>query len=259
MALFWEDRWVHGNCISDLAPCLYQLVPSHTRQQQSVQEALTNRQWVHAIAGGLSQTAIEEYLELWTILEQINLIDQPDRLVWRWSPDGAYSTKSAHIMLKYNLARSISMVTGSCGRVGRRAESRSSFGWLCDAGTGRRIGELAIASRQETASISVIKPLKQSTTPSLHVRSLGNSGTSSYKCLASSSCKEPNPQSVGGAKYVSLLMAIIKRASTHYLRLFGVEGTECKVLPRQHCLLVFSAVLFQRRNNISLSQQISKH
>ena len=64
------------------------------------------------------------------------------------------------------------------------------------------------------------KPLKQSTTSSLHVRSLGNSGTSSYKCLASSSCKEPNPQSVGGAKYVSLLMAIIKRASTHYLRLF---------------------------------------
>ena len=177
MALFWEDRWVHGNCISHLAPCLYQLVPSHTRQQQSVQEALTNRQWVHAIAGGLSQTAIEEYLELWTILEQINLIDQPDRLVWRWSPDGAYSTKSAYIMLQYNLARSISMVTGSCGRVGRRAESRSSFGWLCDAGTGRRIGELAIASRQETASISVIKPLKQSTTPSLHVIMSVHSGT----------------------------------------------------------------------------------
>jgi hypothetical protein len=138
-------------------------------------------------------------LELWTILEQINIIDQPDRLVWRWSPDGTYSTKSAYIMLQYNLARSISMVTSSCGRVGRRSESRSSFGWLCDASTRQRIGELSFSSRQETASISVIKPLKQSTTSSLHVCPLGNSGTSSYKCLASSSCKEPKPQSAGGA------------------------------------------------------------
>jgi hypothetical protein len=95
--------------------------------------------------------------------------------VWRWSPDGAYSAKSAYNMLK--LVPSLSMVTSSCGRLGRRLESRSSFGWPCDAGTGRWIGELAMASRQETAAISVIKLLKQSITSSLHARSLGSSGT----------------------------------------------------------------------------------
>jgi hypothetical protein len=50
--LFWEDKWIHGDYISNLAPCLYQIVPSQTRQRQSVKEVLTNRQWVRAISGG---------------------------------------------------------------------------------------------------------------------------------------------------------------------------------------------------------------
>jgi len=54
---------------------------------------------VRAISGSLSQTAIEEYLELWNIMEQIKLTDQPDRLDWRWTPEGIYSAKSAYTML----------------------------------------------------------------------------------------------------------------------------------------------------------------
>lgn len=87
-ALFWTDRWIHGEGVQDIAPCLFQLVPMQARRRQSVREALTNRQWVRTITGGFSRTALEEYLALWNILEEFNLNDQPDRLIWRWMDSG---------------------------------------------------------------------------------------------------------------------------------------------------------------------------
>jgi hypothetical protein len=53
-ALFWEDRWIEGAAVIDIASCLYQHVPSRTRRRQYVREGLINRAWVHRIAGGLS-------------------------------------------------------------------------------------------------------------------------------------------------------------------------------------------------------------
>jgi hypothetical protein len=44
---------------------------------------------LRAINGGRSQTAVIEYLELWNILQHISLNAQPDKLIWRWTPDGA--------------------------------------------------------------------------------------------------------------------------------------------------------------------------
>jgi hypothetical protein len=43
--------------------------------------------------------AIAEYLELWDELETIQLSDQPDKLIWRWTQDGCYSAQSAYKML----------------------------------------------------------------------------------------------------------------------------------------------------------------
>ena len=34
--LFWEDRWINGDSVSDIAPCLYHLVPPTVRRRQSV-------------------------------------------------------------------------------------------------------------------------------------------------------------------------------------------------------------------------------
>lgn len=43
-----------------------------------------------------SQTAVAEYLDLWEATENVILSDQPDRTMWRWTPDGRYSAKSAY-------------------------------------------------------------------------------------------------------------------------------------------------------------------
>jgi hypothetical protein len=44
-ALFWEDRWLQGAAVSDIAPNLAQLVSRRTKARQSIRQGLTNRQW----------------------------------------------------------------------------------------------------------------------------------------------------------------------------------------------------------------------
>ena len=98
-ALFWEDKWIHGESVPDIARCLCQFVPPRTRRRQTVRQGLLNRSWVQSISGGVSMQAIHEYLALWDTLQDIQLNDQPDQTVWRWANDGAYSAKSTYYML----------------------------------------------------------------------------------------------------------------------------------------------------------------
>lgn len=116
-ALFWEDCWLHGASIKDRAPCLYQLVSRRIRATQTVRQALAQRQWVRSITGGPSAAAIAEYLELCEATENIQFNDQQDKLIWRWTTDGSYSTQSAYKML--HAGPSSSVVTISSGRLGR--------------------------------------------------------------------------------------------------------------------------------------------
>jgi len=81
--LFWEDRWIDEQSASDIAPCLYRLVPARIRRRQSVRMGLHNRTWARSIAGGLSTQAIIDYLHLWNAVANVQLTDQPDKTVWR--------------------------------------------------------------------------------------------------------------------------------------------------------------------------------
>lgn len=98
-ALFCEDRWINGETAMEIAPCLYHLVPSRIRQRQSVREGLTNRNWVRGIPRGLSVQPLIEYLHLRDAVSNVQLIEQPDRTIWRWTNDGVYTAKSAYNML----------------------------------------------------------------------------------------------------------------------------------------------------------------
>jgi hypothetical protein len=41
--LFWQDRWIHGKKIEDLAPRLIAAVPNRIKNNRTVLEALTDR------------------------------------------------------------------------------------------------------------------------------------------------------------------------------------------------------------------------
>jgi hypothetical protein len=47
----------------------------------------------------MSTQAIIDYLHLWNTVADIQLSDQPDRTMWRWTANGEYSAKSAYTML----------------------------------------------------------------------------------------------------------------------------------------------------------------
>ncbi|GJN32009.1 hypothetical protein PR202_gb20476 [Eleusine coracana subsp. coracana] len=98
--LFWTDRWLHGNSIVELAPRLVAAVSGRRRKTRTVQQALTDRTWISDITGALTVGVILEYLQLWDLIQDIVL--QPeieDTHIWRLSPSGKYSAKSAYMSL----------------------------------------------------------------------------------------------------------------------------------------------------------------
>ncbi|WVZ77498.1 hypothetical protein U9M48_025357 [Paspalum notatum var. saurae] len=94
---FWLDRWLGGKKIAELVPVLAASIPRRTACSLTVAEGLQDRLWIRGITGGLTVTIITEYLRLWTLLEEVQLQgDAEDRVIWKWSADGKYSTSSAY-------------------------------------------------------------------------------------------------------------------------------------------------------------------
>jgi hypothetical protein len=96
-AKFWEDRWINGKAISELAPLLHACVPKRRRKTRTVAEALQNHCWARDIRGNLGVHEIGQYLRIWHAIEGTTLTDAPDRLIWRWTSDGAYTARSAYM------------------------------------------------------------------------------------------------------------------------------------------------------------------
>ena len=74
--LFWTDRWLHGQCIADLAPRLFAIIPKRRIKQRTVQDALTNQSWISDMKGATIVGVIIGYLHLWDVLSDFIL--QPD-------------------------------------------------------------------------------------------------------------------------------------------------------------------------------------
>jgi exonuclease III len=98
-ALFWLDSWLDGRAISEIAPDLFALVPGRARKRRTVREALAERRWIADIQGALGSLALWQYVQLWVMLREVTLAPTPDRLLWRWTTDAQYSSKSCYEFL----------------------------------------------------------------------------------------------------------------------------------------------------------------
>jgi hypothetical protein len=95
--LFWKDRWLHGKSIKELAPAVIASVPTKIANKRLVCEALMNFQWVNDFRGALTFTVLLEYFELYETLAGVVLQPEiPDTHIWKLSPSGQYSAKSAY-------------------------------------------------------------------------------------------------------------------------------------------------------------------
>ncbi|XP_073358080.1 uncharacterized protein [Aegilops tauschii subsp. strangulata] len=96
-ALFWEDQWVNGARISEVAPSLYARIPSRIRRKKVVKDALANDSWAMDIGPNLTMEELQEFLNLWMQLERVELADEVEDMVkWAWESKGIYSSKSAY-------------------------------------------------------------------------------------------------------------------------------------------------------------------
>lgn len=90
---FWEANWLNGMAPKTLAPHLYK----HTRfKYRTVQQELTNHNWITNLQDLDSQTVLDEFALLYTALSTIMLSNEKDRIHWRWTASGEYTAASAY-------------------------------------------------------------------------------------------------------------------------------------------------------------------
>jgi hypothetical protein len=94
--LFWTDRWLRGQRLADLAP-LFAAILQRKRQQRMVETALQNHAWVSDIQGNLTIDIIVDYIQLWGLINELQLLPEVDDAhKWRLDSAGQYSSKSAY-------------------------------------------------------------------------------------------------------------------------------------------------------------------
>jgi hypothetical protein len=96
-AKFWEDRWIQGLSISEIAAVLYACICKRRRKPRTVADGLQANCWARDIQGVLGIHEIGQYLQVWQLLASVTLTDEPDKLVWRWTASGVYTTQSAYL------------------------------------------------------------------------------------------------------------------------------------------------------------------
>uniref|UniRef100_A0A8I6XKE9 Reverse transcriptase domain-containing protein n=1 Tax=Hordeum vulgare subsp. vulgare TaxID=112509 RepID=A0A8I6XKE9_HORVV len=95
-ALFWEDRWLHGQSIRELAPLLYLCLPKNRRKVRTVAEGIAGNAWARDIRGVVGLQEIGQYLRTWQLVARINLSSEPDKLIWKWTANSIYSARSCY-------------------------------------------------------------------------------------------------------------------------------------------------------------------
>lgn len=97
--LFWTDKWLEGKSIQSLAPDLCCMVSSKTRNNITLAQGLHNKQWIKDLKGQMTMTAFAQYLELWPLIQGIQLNPgTEDVICWRWTSLHQYTAKSAYRM-----------------------------------------------------------------------------------------------------------------------------------------------------------------
>ena len=93
-ASFWNCSWLNGRAPRDIAPDLFKLA---WRKNRSVKDDITNHQWTRGLWRMNSVEQMTQFVILWDAVQQVEFVDRPDEITWRWTSNGAYTSKSAYL------------------------------------------------------------------------------------------------------------------------------------------------------------------
>jgi hypothetical protein len=112
-SFFWQDMWLDGQCLSALAPDLVRAVPTCLRKRRTLADGLANQAWIRDIKGALTMQVLVQFLEIRQRLQDFALDpDTPDRLEWKWSSPGQFTTRSARSCGGFGLQTSVGSFYG---------------------------------------------------------------------------------------------------------------------------------------------------
>lgn len=94
---FWEDRWINGWSVSEIALQLYACIPKRRRKRRTVADGLRDNNWARNIRGTVGIEELGQYLYLWCQVVPTTLPEQPDQLIWKWTASGSYTAKSCYL------------------------------------------------------------------------------------------------------------------------------------------------------------------
>ena len=72
--LFWQDSWIHGCCVQQIAPAVFASVPRAKSRSRTVASGLADHAWVSDIIGALTVQVFLQYLELWERVRGVQLV-----------------------------------------------------------------------------------------------------------------------------------------------------------------------------------------
>ena len=103
--LFWLDNWIDGRSVGSIAPHLFQFISPRITRKRTIAEALVQKRWIRDIQGGLSVSALRDYIRLWHALNRVALSGEPDRFRWKWTTSGDYTASSAYRAMFIGIVR----------------------------------------------------------------------------------------------------------------------------------------------------------
>jgi hypothetical protein len=93
VAKFWSDKWLSGQAPRQLAPLLFALA---ARKNLTVKEVLTNGRWMRGLQRINTETQLDQFVSLWSLIQTVTLTDDRDSIAWNITADGKYSASSAY-------------------------------------------------------------------------------------------------------------------------------------------------------------------
>jgi hypothetical protein len=95
--LFWEDQLLDGKNVEMVVPLLLEHVDGRTCKSRTVEQGMESNAWVRDIDSGLSIPALVQFLALWNLVSNIELVmEVEDKLDWKWTQSKQFSTKSTY-------------------------------------------------------------------------------------------------------------------------------------------------------------------
>ena len=93
---FWNSAWEGGCRPCDLAPDVFVISKPKNR---SLKEALNGHMWIRDLnlQGHVTVRLLEQFVTVWEFAQNVQLDECAlDKIIWRWTASGEYSTSSAY-------------------------------------------------------------------------------------------------------------------------------------------------------------------